>query len=183
MNVDLLTLSACNTAVGEKGADGAEVEGFGVLAQRRGAKGVLATLWPVADETTGIFMRNMYQLREEENLTKAEALQRTQIMFIHGEEYSKRSVSDKAVSKSGNGKDKNTNVSDGNEVVKESNEVTDNSRIAKGKDGIDRDKKVKIIDGKEGSDNNIPKRYIPNPDKPYAHPYFWAPFILMGNWR
>ena len=21
-----------------------------------------------------------------------------------------------------------------------------------------------------------------NPDAPYAHPYYWAPFFLMGNW-
>ena len=41
--VQLLTLSACNTGVG----DGAEVEGFGTLAQRQGAKSVVASLWPV----------------------------------------------------------------------------------------------------------------------------------------
>lgn len=22
-----------------------------------------------------------------------------------------------------------------------------------------------------------------NPDKPYAHPYYWPPFVLYGNWR
>ena len=21
------------------------------------------------------------------------------------------------------------------------------------------------------------------PKKPYAHPYYWAPFILIGNWK
>jgi CHAT domain-containing protein len=21
-----------------------------------------------------------------------------------------------------------------------------------------------------------------NPGAPFAHPYYWAPFILMGNW-
>ena len=38
--VELLTLSACNTATGGSGANGKEVEGFGVLAQRQGAKAV-----------------------------------------------------------------------------------------------------------------------------------------------
>jgi CHAT domain-containing protein len=46
--VDLVTLSACETGVGEVDADGREVEGLGVIAQRKGAKAVIATLWPVA---------------------------------------------------------------------------------------------------------------------------------------
>ncbi|MBK8315047.1 MAG: CHAT domain-containing protein [Acidobacteria bacterium] len=30
-------------------------------------------------------------------------------------------------------------------------------------------------------DDKMP-RFKPDPNKPYAHPYFWAPFILIGNW-
>jgi CHAT domain-containing protein len=26
-------------------------------------------------------------------------------------------------------------------------------------------------------------RFVPPPQQPYAHPYFWAPFILIGNWQ
>jgi CHAT domain-containing protein len=26
-------------------------------------------------------------------------------------------------------------------------------------------------------------RFTPDPKKPYGHPYYWAPFILIGNWR
>jgi CHAT domain-containing protein len=48
--VELLTLSACDTATGGGGADGKEVEAFAVLAQRQGAKAVVASLWPVADK-------------------------------------------------------------------------------------------------------------------------------------
>jgi CHAT domain-containing protein len=22
-----------------------------------------------------------------------------------------------------------------------------------------------------------------DPGRPYAHPYYWAPFILIGNWK
>jgi len=31
---------------------------------------------------------------------------------------------------------------------------------------------------KSGSDG----LFIPPKGAPYAHPYYWAPFILMGNW-
>ncbi|MGH9903218.1 MAG: CHAT domain-containing protein, partial [Pyrinomonadaceae bacterium] len=44
--VELLTLSACNTATGDARGDGAEIEGFGVIAQEQGAKAIMATLWP-----------------------------------------------------------------------------------------------------------------------------------------
>ena len=25
--------------------------------------------------------------------------------------------------------------------------------------------------------------FKPDPKAPYAHPYYWAPFTLIGNWR
>jgi CHAT domain-containing protein len=25
--------------------------------------------------------------------------------------------------------------------------------------------------------------FAKDPQRPYAHPYFWAPFVLMGNWK
>ncbi|MBF0565646.1 MAG: CHAT domain-containing protein [Nitrospirae bacterium] len=81
--LDLLTLSACNTAMGGDG-NGREIEGFGALAQNQGAKAVLATLWSVDDGGTAEFMRNMYKAHEKEHLSKAGALQRAQIMFIRG---------------------------------------------------------------------------------------------------
>jgi CHAT domain-containing protein len=61
--VDLLTLSACDTATGGAGSDGREVEGFGVLAQRQGAGAVMASLWPVADRSTELLMRGFYRER------------------------------------------------------------------------------------------------------------------------
>lgn len=73
--VELLTLSACNTATGGAGADGKEGEGFGVLAQRQGAKAVVASRWPVADESTKELMQKFYQLRESQpGMPKVEAL-------------------------------------------------------------------------------------------------------------
>lgn len=62
--VQVLTLSACNTGVGDNAGDGKEVEGFGVLAQRQGAKAVIASLWPVADASTSRLKRDFYRIRE-----------------------------------------------------------------------------------------------------------------------
>jgi len=131
---DLMSLSACDTAMAGAGTTGREIEGFGVLAQNQGAKAVLATLWPVMDRSTGIFMQNLYRLRHEKKLTKAAALQQAQIMFIRGE-----------IGGSGSDGDRKRN------------------RPTKGLPGA-----VRRPDGKASA--------------PYSHPYYWAPFILMGNW-
>jgi CHAT domain-containing protein len=104
--VQLLTLSACNTGMG----DGTEVEGFGALAQRQGARAVIASLWPVADSSTKVLMQKFYRIREASpGKTKLEALREAQLELLHG------SI----------------------------------------------------------------KRALKSP---YAHPYYWAPFFLMGNW-
>ena len=85
-HIDLITLSACNTAMQ---GNGSEIEGFGALAQKQGAKSVLATLWPVADVSTGILMQKMYQFRAENpKCTKIEALQIAQKYLLDSEEYS-----------------------------------------------------------------------------------------------
>lgn len=101
-DVDLLTLSACNSGLSGIDADGAEIEGFAALAQNKGAASVLATLWPVADKSTGRFMSDFYRQRAVGATSKAAAIQTIQKRFIE--------------------------------------------------------------------------------DDLYAHPYFWAPFVLMGNW-
>jgi len=103
--VDLLALSACETATTGADADGKEVEGFAVLAQQKGARSVLASLWPVADRSTPLLMEKFYQTRAAAPGTyKAEALRAAQLSLMRD-----------------------------------------------------------------------------NPN--FSHPYYWAPFILIGNWR
>jgi CHAT domain-containing protein len=77
----------------------------------------------VVDQSTAVLMPEMYRLREENKLSKAEALRRAQVEFIHG-----RPATDKP-----------------------------------------------------GSQRAAP-REVARSQTPFAHPYFWAPFILMGNW-
>ena len=87
-NVDLLTLSACETGLGGgRDANGREIEGFGVIAQQQGAKAVLATLWSVADKSTATLMTEMYRQRQEKKLTKIDALRQAQLSLLANPRY------------------------------------------------------------------------------------------------
>jgi CHAT domain-containing protein len=84
---ELVTLSACNTAVGGSVfGSGIEVESFATLAQDKGANSVLATLWPVSDDSTGLLMQLFYHFRENEQLSKAEALRKAQLELLHADQ-------------------------------------------------------------------------------------------------
>lgn len=121
--IDLVTLSACQTALGS--GDGSEIEGFGATAQLSGASSVMASLWPVADEATARLMGDFYKAMVQDGLSKADALRQAQIAMMH----SGQSASD-----------------DGDRSMQ--------SRHAM---------KTAVSQG-------------------FSHPYFWSPFILMGNW-
>ena len=135
VGVELLTLSACNTAMtaGNK-SNGVEVEGFGALAQKAGAKAVLATLWAVADPSTRDLMSEFYRTLETETKQgKAEALRRAQLALLNGK-YKPRQT----------------------------------PAWRRGAKPV-------------GPAAGIP--FKPDERAPYAHPYYWAPFVLIGNWR
>ncbi len=84
-HIDLVTLSACNTFMGGADDTGVEIEGMGTIIQRQGARGVLASLWPVADASTGELMQTFYRLRAEQPaLSKAQALQQAQLALLQG---------------------------------------------------------------------------------------------------
>jgi filamentous hemagglutinin family protein len=77
--VDLLTLSACSTAIGNKEAE----MGFAGLTVASGVKSALASIWSVSDEGTLALMTEFYyQLRSAK--VKSEALRQAQLAMIHG---------------------------------------------------------------------------------------------------
>ena len=85
--VEMLTLSACDTAIGELQADGREIESFAALAQRQGVRSVLATLWAVPDLSTSIIMAKFYgQLAggQDSLAARAEALRSAQLLLLKG---------------------------------------------------------------------------------------------------
>ncbi|KOP23693.1 hypothetical protein AMR41_24480 [Hapalosiphon sp. MRB220] len=77
--IELLVLSACQTAVGDKRA----ALGLAGMAVRAGARSTLATLWSVDDGSTAELMIKFYKNLEDPKLTKAEALRRAQLDLIY----------------------------------------------------------------------------------------------------
>ncbi len=78
--VDLLVLSACQTALGDREAE----LGFAGLAVQTGVKSALASLWLVSDEGTLGLMTDFYQ-QLQETTTKSEALRLAQLAMLRGE--------------------------------------------------------------------------------------------------
>ncbi|MEO0969099.1 MAG: CHAT domain-containing protein, partial [Cyanobacteria bacterium J06639_18] len=73
--IELLVLSACETATGDKRA----ALGLAGIAVRSGARSTIASLWRVDDESTSVLMAEFYrQLGENPNISKAEALSAAQ---------------------------------------------------------------------------------------------------------
>ena len=77
--LDLVTLSACQTAMGGgRTDDGREIEGLSTIVQQRGAKQVIATLWRVEDESTAQLMHGMYLALATHSTDVAGALRQAQ---------------------------------------------------------------------------------------------------------
>ncbi|MGI2908439.1 CHAT domain-containing protein, partial [Tolypothrix sp. VBCCA 56010] len=75
--IELLVLSACQTASGDKRA----TLGLAGIAVRAGARSTLATLWSVEDQSTAELMNQFYQeLAQRE--TKAKALRHAQLALL-----------------------------------------------------------------------------------------------------
>ena len=125
----LLTLSACSTAKGDAAQDGQEVDSLGMIAQRKDAQAVLATLWDVNDNSTSWLMGDFYArwLRHPAD-GKAEALRQAQLALLRGPALSPNGGSDRGFS-----------------IMQRSTS--------------------------------------PPQEAGYSHPYYWAPFVLAGNFQ
>ena len=82
--IELLVLSACQTAEGDKRA----ALGIAGIAVRSGARSTLATLWAVEDRSTVELMEQFYaRLATTDSGTKAKALREAQIALMRSERY------------------------------------------------------------------------------------------------
>ena len=80
-NVDLVTVSACDTARG-KMVRGEGIQAFSQAFLAAGSSATVTSLWKVADEPTADFMKQFYYFLGR-GVTKAEALQMTKLQFLH----------------------------------------------------------------------------------------------------
>ncbi|MBK8465330.1 MAG: CHAT domain-containing protein [Chloracidobacterium sp.] len=143
--VELLTLSACQTASQLTDANGREVDALAELAQRLGAGAVMASLWDVDDISTADLMSNFYGAyrkdRKSTGATKAQALQQAQLSLL-------------------NGQIKRTPLN--------------NKRRAKDSENFYAEIKI---------DNAYKIPYKTKASAPLAHPFYWAPFVIFGNYK
>ena len=128
-DLHLVVLSACQTALGGPDEEGLEIAGLGYYFLKSQVDAVMASLWNVSDSSTSQFMQTFYEIlasgTEEGPVTKAEALQRTQIAMLRSRE-----------------------------------------------PGTEDDDRFTYIPQDDDA---------PLPESGLAHPYYWAPFTLIGN--
>ncbi len=132
--VHLVVLSACQTALGDKGEDGVEISGLSYYFLNGGAKAVIASLWSVNDDSTSQLMKRFYTNlamgTAQAPMSKIEALRQAQLGLLRSNE-------------------------SGQESDQRGNFVT---------------VEVRPIENVQPAKKNN-----------FAHPYYWAPFILIGN--
>jgi CHAT domain-containing protein len=81
--VELLTLSACETAAGDDTA----ALGLASVAIKAGARSALASLWSINDEASSELVSMFYNNLQDPEVSKAEALQLAQINFLEDLRY------------------------------------------------------------------------------------------------
>ncbi|WP_413163695.1 CHAT domain-containing protein [Capilliphycus salinus ALCB114379] len=81
--IELLVLSACQTATGDQRA----ALGLAGVAVRSGARSTLATLWQVNDVSTAFLMTEFYRQLALSEVSKAEALRSAQLKLLQDSQY------------------------------------------------------------------------------------------------
>lgn len=81
--VELLVLSACQTAAGDNRA----ALGLAGAAVRAGARSTIASLWQIDDESTAMFVSAFYRELKSGKITKAQAVHRAQLKLLKHPNY------------------------------------------------------------------------------------------------
>jgi CHAT domain-containing protein len=153
LDVDLVVLSACDTGVNDR-RPGDELIGLTRALIYTGARSVLVSLWPADDVSTLVLMDDFYR-QLSLGSSKAEALRHAQCHVLGLEEEETRAY-----------------VSARVEHLKRSGHAARAKRLEQ----LARDSLV------EAEEFN-PRPLHGQPWHPYSGAAWWAPFILVGDWR
>ena len=81
--IELLILSACQTAKGDRRA----ALGLAGVAVRSGARSTIASLWSIQDQSTAELMTELYSVLKQPGVNKAEALRNAQLSLLNSNRY------------------------------------------------------------------------------------------------
>lgn len=196
MKVALLTLSACETGINEH-RPGDELIGLVRSLLYAGAPSVVVSLWNVDDLSTRLLMERFYEcLRELSSegtaqMTKAEALQKAQRyiknltaqqVFDYFDERLASSESDEATALRLDRADAQALAGDLGPAVAAYSDArrilysatSEQAEILRGRIDI-------TLSALQRDAQSVPS--IDYEIKPFDHPYYWAPFVLVGDWK
>lgn len=155
MHADLVTLSACESGVNDL-RPGDELFGFMRALIYAGTSSVVMSLWEVADISTELFMVHFYkQLKAGD--TKVEALQKAQVYL--------KSLTAGEVKSYFESK-----------LMTLTHEDDKDQRIQAKKNVDSVYKRLLDIEERIGHQPGLEYRI-------FDHPFYWAPFILVGDWK
>lgn len=153
LNADLVTLSACETALGRKGG-GDGLLGFAQAFLTKGSRAVCLSLWKVDDTATALLMTRFYQ----NLLGKRPGLKQPMgkaLALAEAKKWLRELSSDEALKLS----------------------AAATNGVVRGSRGKDEDLKLAI----PSADSKQPTTAAAISAKPFAHPRFWSAFILIGD--
>lgn len=81
--IELLVLSACQTAVGDRRA----TLGMAGVSVRAGARSTIASLWNLEDDSGAVLMAEFYKALTQAPISKAEALRQAQVAILQNPQY------------------------------------------------------------------------------------------------
>jgi CHAT domain-containing protein len=152
----LVVLSACETGLYDIDRNADEFVGLAGAFVAMGAGGVIATLWPVDDTATSLLMAKLYKLHIEGGLPPARALQEAQTWLRSASEQQLQAFEQE--------------LARAQPVQAASAEGS--PRLAFNR------VRPRTKGSNAGSAVSVTEVV---PEHPYAHPYYWAGFILTGQ--
>ncbi len=163
-HVDLVVLAACETGLSDR-HPGDELVGLVRALTTAGAKSVIATLWPVHTLSTEIFMKRLYS-ELQAGKTKSESLRVAQSFLLshRRDEIVEQLLREIELR--------------GDKIPPEEYQLLV-QRVEALNAGQD-DRAVVVPRSSGGELEEVTSK---GDETPYAHPYYWAPFVLIGAWK